>query len=68
MSCEKQTSGSDSDSLEVKAGVRPFDKSATAWLLGQAVRHAATVPTRESSKTAAWWKVFAFAVVSCRKP
>lgn len=39
MSCEKQTSSSNSDSLEVRAAVRPFDKSATAWLLGQAVRY-----------------------------
>ncbi len=39
MSCEKQTSSSNSDSLEVRAAVRPFDRSATAWLLGQAVRY-----------------------------
>jgi len=39
MSRQKQTSKSDSDSLEVKAAIRPFDKSATAWLLGQAVRY-----------------------------
>ena len=39
MTCEKQTPGGESDSLEVKAAVRPFDKSATAWLLGQAVRY-----------------------------
>lgn len=39
MSCEEQTSSGDSDSLEVKAAIRPFDKSATAWLLGQAVRY-----------------------------
>jgi len=39
MSCENQTSRGDSDSLEVKAAIRPFDKSATAWLLGQAVRY-----------------------------
>lgn len=39
MSCENQTSRGDSDSLEVKAATRPFDKSATAWLLGQAVRY-----------------------------
>jgi hypothetical protein len=36
---EKQTSSGASDSLEVKADIRPFDKSATAWLLGQAVRY-----------------------------
>jgi hypothetical protein len=39
MSCENQTSGGGSDSLEVNAGSRPFDISATAWLLGQAVRY-----------------------------
>ena len=39
MSCEKQTSNGDSDSLEVRSAIRPFDKSGTAWLLGQAVRH-----------------------------
>lgn len=38
MSCEKQQSSGDSDSLEVSA-IRPLDKSATAWLLGQAVRY-----------------------------
>lgn len=39
MSCENQTSGGDSDRLEVNAGSRYFDRSATAWLLGQAVRY-----------------------------
>lgn len=39
MSCENQTSKGDSDSLEVKAVVRPFDRSATGWLLGQAVHY-----------------------------
>ncbi len=39
MSCEEQTSSGDSDSLENKATIRPFDKSATAWLFGQAVRY-----------------------------
>lgn len=39
MCCEEQTSSGDSDRLDVKAAIRPFDKSATAWLLGQAVRH-----------------------------
>jgi hypothetical protein len=39
MSCENQTSRDGSDSLEVNGASRPFDKSATAWLLGQAVRY-----------------------------
>ena len=39
MSCEQQQSSGDSDSLEVKATVYPLDKSATAWLLSQAVRY-----------------------------
>lgn len=39
MLCEKQTLRSDSDSLEVNAANRLFDKSATAWLFGQAVRY-----------------------------
>ena len=39
MPCENQTSGGGSDKLEVNAGSRPFDISATAWLLGQAVRY-----------------------------
>lgn len=38
MSCQKQTLSDHGDSLEVKAAIRPFDQSATAWLLGQAVR------------------------------
>ena len=39
MSCEKHTSKGDSDSLDVTLAIRLFDKSATAWLLGQAVRY-----------------------------
>jgi len=39
MSCEKQTSRGGGDSLEVDAGNRPFDISATAWLVGQGVRY-----------------------------
>jgi hypothetical protein len=39
MCCEEQTLKRGSDSLEVKAARRPFDLSATAWLLGQAVRY-----------------------------
>jgi len=39
MSCNNATPHGGSDSLEVKAAIRPFDKSATAWLLGQAVHH-----------------------------
>ena len=39
MSCEKQTSRSGGDCLEVGAGDRPFDGSATAWLVGQGVRY-----------------------------
>ncbi len=39
MSCDHQTSKGDSDSLEVIPATRLFDKSATAWLLGQAVRY-----------------------------
>jgi len=39
MPCETQTSGSGSDRLEVTAASRPFDRSATAWLLGQAARY-----------------------------
>ena len=39
MSCEHQKTGDDSDNLEVKEGIRPFDKSPTGWLLGQAVRY-----------------------------
>lgn len=39
MSCENRTSKDGSDSLEVIAATRLFDKSATAWQLGQAVRY-----------------------------
>lgn len=39
MSCNNQTSKEGGDRLEVNAAVRPFDKSPTAWLLGQAVRY-----------------------------
>jgi hypothetical protein len=39
MCCENQASSGDSDRLEVKEAIRPFDRSATAWLLGQAVRY-----------------------------
>ena len=39
MSCEKETPGRISDCLEVDAGNRPFDVSATAWLMGQGVRY-----------------------------
>lgn len=39
MSCEKQSSRDGSDSLEVIEPARLFDRSATAWLLGQAVRY-----------------------------
>src|SRR5215208_2006970 len=46
MSCENQTSGADSDSLAVKAANRPFDRSGTAWLLGEAVRYLNT-PDKE---------------------
>ncbi len=38
MSCENQTSRGGGDSVEVSAGSRPFDISATAWLVGQGVR------------------------------
>lgn len=38
MSCENQTADG-SDSLQVNASSRPFDISATAWLLGEAVRY-----------------------------
>ncbi len=41
--CDKhtsgQTSGRGSDSIEGKLTSRPFDRSGTAWLLGQAVRY-----------------------------
>jgi hypothetical protein len=39
MSCDHQTSKTGSDSLEVIPANRLFDKSATAWLLGQAVHY-----------------------------
>jgi hypothetical protein len=39
MSCEKQASRNGGDCLEVGAGSRPFDGSATAWLVGQGVRY-----------------------------
>jgi hypothetical protein len=39
MSCEGHASKDGSDSLELGAVSRPFDGSATAWLLGQAVRY-----------------------------
>ena len=39
MSCEKQTSQSGGDCLEIGAENRPFDGSATAWLIGQGVRY-----------------------------
>jgi hypothetical protein len=45
MPCDKQTSADGSDSLEVVAGTRLFDRSATAWLLGQAVRYLNTADT-----------------------
>jgi len=38
MTCD-QTSKDGSDTLELGAAVRLFDKTATAWLLGQAVRY-----------------------------
>lgn len=39
MSCENQTSRGGGDSLEGNAGRRPFDVSATAWLVSQGVRY-----------------------------
>jgi hypothetical protein len=39
MSCKEKASMDRSDSLEVVSAIRLFDKSATAWLLGQAVRY-----------------------------
>ncbi|MDN3513867.1 MAG: hypothetical protein NG747_05645 [Candidatus Brocadia sp.] len=39
MSCDNQTSKGGSDGLEVIPATRLFDKSATAWLLSQAVRY-----------------------------
>jgi len=44
MSCEKQPSRSGGDCLElIDAGNRPFDFSATGWLVGQGVRYLNTV-------------------------
>ena len=39
MDCKDQTSRSGGDSLEGNTGSRLFDKSATAWLVGQGVRY-----------------------------
>ena len=39
MSCENQTMTGGGDSLEVSGTSRPFDISATAWLVGQGVRY-----------------------------
>lgn len=39
MCCEEQASGSGGDRLEGTTGSRPFDVSATAWLVGQGVRY-----------------------------
>jgi len=39
MSCEKQTSVSGGDCLEIGAENRPFDGSATTWLIGQGVHY-----------------------------
>lgn len=39
MSCQEKASSDGSDSLEVVAATRLFDKSATAWLLSQAVSY-----------------------------
>ncbi len=39
MSCENKISRGGGDSLEVNEESRQFDKSTTAWLLGQAVRY-----------------------------
>jgi hypothetical protein len=39
MTCDHHTSKDGSDNLEAVAAARLFDKSATAWLLGQAVRY-----------------------------
>jgi hypothetical protein len=39
MSCGDPTNNNGSDSLVVNAGKHPFDRSATAWLIGQAVRY-----------------------------
>jgi len=39
MSCKNESSGGGDDSLEVKNGHSPFDRSGTAWLLSNAVRY-----------------------------
>ena len=39
MSCECGSSGGTADNLAVNGASRPFDSSATAWLLGQGVRY-----------------------------
>jgi len=39
MSCTTDTQKGDSDALEVSGDNRPFDLSATAWLVGQGVRY-----------------------------
>jgi HEAT repeat protein len=39
MACEKESRSGGGDCLEGVAGDRPFDFSATAWLIGQAVRY-----------------------------
>lgn len=39
MCCEQKEAGGGSDNLDVVSGPRQFDRSATAWLLGQAVRY-----------------------------
>jgi hypothetical protein len=39
MPCNDQTPRGGGDSLEVSASSRPFDTSATAWLVGQGVRY-----------------------------
>ena len=39
MPCDDQTPRDGGDSLEVSASSRPFDTSATAWLVGQGVRY-----------------------------
>lgn len=39
MSCEENTVRNGGDSISTNSGKRPFDKSATAWLIGQAVRY-----------------------------
>jgi hypothetical protein len=39
VSCREQNSQNVSDCLEGEAGNRPFDVSATAWMIGQGVRY-----------------------------